>query len=223
MESVEELKSRKGRYGKIIYKPGQRLMNMVFIGEVESSKDRRGMFICTCGKIFTAFIHSVKSNATKSCGCFRSEYMCNKQKTHGLSKHPIYQNWWNMMERCYNKLNKSYSRYGGVGVIVCDEWRNSFKSFYEWCINNGWEYGLQLDKDIIGNGKVYSPDKCCFVTPKQNSNKRKSSRFLEYNEVSMTIAEWSNKTGIKQATISARLKMNWGVEKALSLPLKYKK
>jgi len=29
--------------------------------------------------------------------------------------------------------------------------------------------GLQLDKDIIGNGKLYSPDTCVFVSPQVNS------------------------------------------------------
>lgn len=208
---------------EIEYLVGQRFYNMVFVGEVQSSKDRRGMFICTCGKIFTAYIHSIKSNATKTCGCGRNESVRIRKTTHGLSRHPLYNVWNNMNERCYNTNNKSYKTYGGNGVEICDEWKNSFILFYDWCISNGWTNKLQLDKDFKGNGKLYSPNTCCFVTPKQNSNKRITSRYLEYNGLLMTMAEWAYKIGINQSTLHARLRMGWSLEKAILTTLKNKK
>lgn len=67
---------------------------------------------------------------------------------HGLSKHPLHNVWHGIKCRCYGKSSKGYNNYGALGVIMCDEWKNNFKSFYDWAISNGWEKGLQIDKDI---------------------------------------------------------------------------
>jgi|SRR5262249_26096956 len=38
--------------------------------------------------------------------------------------------WENMIQRCYNTAHKSYSVYGGLGVVVCDRWRKDFTAFF---------------------------------------------------------------------------------------------
>lgn len=55
-------------------------------------------------------------------------------RTHGLSgrNKRLYKIWKEMRYRCNNPSNKSYYRYGGRGIKVCDEWNNSFVPFYEW-------------------------------------------------------------------------------------------
>ncbi len=90
---------------------------------------------------------------------------------HPLHNRTIYIAWTDIKKRCLIKTNKFYPIYGGSGVKVCDEWKNSYEMFLEWSIKNGWEKGLQIDKDILGNGKLYSPSTCCWVTPKQNAKK----------------------------------------------------
>ena len=37
--------------------------------------------------------------------------------------------WDSMKQRCYNKNAKRFENYGGRGIIVCDEWINSFPQF----------------------------------------------------------------------------------------------
>lgn len=202
-------------FGKIRYDIGQKIGNATYLGDVPCKKDRKALFKCSCGNTFTAWIHSVKSNITKSCGCYRKEYMRNKQTKHGLSKHPLYNVHGNMIERCYNKDSISYGTYGAKGVRVCDEWRSDFVSFYNWCMNNGWVDGLQLDKDFNGTGLLYSPETCCFVTPKVNSNRRCTSRFITFNNETKTLAQWSGFYNISQGTLFARLKSGWTISDAL--------
>ncbi|MGL4756216.1 MAG: hypothetical protein ACRCXB_28015 [Aeromonadaceae bacterium] len=71
-----------------------------------------------------------------------------------------YMAWMNMLNRCYSeKLHASRPTY--VGVTVCEEWK-SFMAFRAWWLGNqvdGWE----LDKDLIGDGTVYSPESCIYV------------------------------------------------------------
>lgn len=211
------------KFGKIKYRIGQHIGHAIYLGDVPSEKDRKALFKCSCGNTFIAWIHSVKSNIIKSCGCYRKTYMRDKKIKHGLSRHPLYNVYNNMIERCYNEKNLSYSRYGGKGVKVCEEWRNDFVSFYNWCISNGWDDELQLDKDIKGCGFLYSPETCMFVTPKINSNKRSSSRYLQFNGESKTISEWSDIYKISHSTLHARLKSGWSIKDALLIKVNKEK
>lgn len=73
--------------------------------------------------------------------------------------------WDGIKARCYNPKNKYYYCYGEVGVTMCEEWLD-FKAFKTWYFENYYsidgEY-MAIDKDIFGDGKVYSPATCCFV------------------------------------------------------------
>jgi hypothetical protein len=86
----------------------------------------------------------------------------NPSFKHGLTaKHPLYAVWRNMKQRCYDTSIKQYKDYGGRGLTVCSEWLNSFITFYDWSIKNGWSNGLTLDR--ADNDLGYSPENCRFV------------------------------------------------------------
>src|SRR6185312_1523324 len=128
--------------------------------------------------------------------------------THGLSKHPLYTVYRGIIDRCYYKTHRAYHRYGEVGVIMCKEWRDDFKTFYDWCMNNGWKRGMEIDKDIKYNerfgtktGKIYSPEYCIIITRKENAQIKSTTVYLDYDNKRKTISEWSKLTGIKYNTI----------------------
>ncbi len=175
---------------------------------------------CDCGIIKNYILTDIVSGKTKSCGCYHKKIMIKRNTIHGKAKHPLFSIWRNIKERCYNINNSDYKFYGANGVRMCDEWIDNFKAFYDWCIKNGWEQGLQVDKDINGNGLLYSPDTCCIVTSKKNCNKRKSSRYLIFNGIKKTVSEWADEIGISDAAIRTRLKRQWAVEKILTTPMR---
>ena len=43
-------------------------------------------------------------------------------KMHGLSYHPLYKTWSSIINRCTNPNASNYSRFGGKGITVCEEW-----------------------------------------------------------------------------------------------------
>ncbi len=141
---------------------------------------------------------------------------------HGLKKHPLYSIWVSMKQRCYNPNDTAYDNYGGRGVRVCAEWVDDFQLFYNWAIANGWEHGLQIDKDIKGNGLLYSPDTCCFVTPKVNSNTKRNCHIITLDGVSKNITQWSEHYGISEKQIHWRLKKGWTIQNALTKPVRKK-
>ena len=102
----------------------------------------------------------------------------------------------------------AYSSYGGRGVKVCEEWEREFESFYQWAICNGWRKGLELDKDIIGDGLLYSPQNCIFVTRKINNQTRRISRRIVIDGVVMTVQEVANKEGLSYSRAHAKYKNN---------------
>lgn len=93
--------------------------------------------------------------------------------------------WRSMNQRCYNPNKKSYPRYGGRGITVCDEWRNDFQAFYEWAIANGYDENAdryQCTIDRIDNDKGYSPDNCRWVDMKVQNNNKSNSKKEKGNE-----------------------------------------
>lgn len=55
----------------------------------------------------------------------------HKNTKHGMSKAVVYSSWIGMKTRCYNKNKNDYKNYGGRGIKVCNEWKDSFENFYE--------------------------------------------------------------------------------------------
>lgn len=93
---------------------------------------------------------------------------------HDLSSHPLYSRWERMKDRCYNENNIQFRYYGGKGIRVCEEWRNSFLNFYNWAIKNGFREDLEIDRRD-GN-KNYEPSNCRFITKPENAKNIPSQR-----------------------------------------------
>lgn len=73
---------------------------------------------------------------------------------------PAYMAWNNMLKRAYSaKLHARFPTYRYV--TVCGRWL-SFMAFREWWLENQ-VAGYHLDKDLIGSGKIYSPETCVYV------------------------------------------------------------
>jgi len=173
---------------------------------------RMAIFKCICGNNFESKVSSITSGQRTSCGCLRNQ----DKKTHGLSNHPLYRKWSGMITRTTNKKEHTWDRYGGRGISVYKEWRENFKSFYDWSIKNGWEKGLTLDRiDVDGN---YEPNNCQWITMKENSMKDRHSEFIKkykseeicdrYNNSLITVTELAKQYKTYKDVVSKILKKN---------------
>lgn len=93
--------------------------------------------------------------------------------------------------RCYNPHEPAYANYGGRGITMCNEWRDSYLAFRDWAFANGYEpnKGLSIDRiDVNGN---YEPSNCRFVTRDAQANNKRSNVMLTYDGRTQTLAQWA--------------------------------
>jgi hypothetical protein len=88
----------------------------------------------------------------------------------------LYAIWWAARDRCHNPKSHAYARYGGRGIVMCDEWRASFDVFRLWALGNGYAPNLTIDR--LENDGNYEPANCAFRTRSKNQcNKGKSRTY----------------------------------------------
>ena len=122
-----------------------------------------------------------------------------------------------MKQRCYNKNDDRYPRYGGRGITVCDEWRINPQAFYEWSMANGYADDLTIDR--IDNDGNYEPSNCRWATQKEQANNKSSCIYITYNGETKDVKQWSEELGMPYNTLFSRISAGWPVEKAFYEPV----
>ena len=125
-------------------------------------------------------------------------------KTHGLSYHPLFSRWLKIKDRCLKPNNPSYPHYGGRGITMCDEWKNDFKAFYDWCMANGYAPNLTIDR--IDNNGNYEPSNCRFVDMYVQANNKTNNHLIEINGVTKTLAQWCREYNVDYFVTEARIR-----------------
>ncbi len=172
----------------------------------DGSQSVKWLCACDCGAEIVVRGSSLRNGKSTTCGC--------STRTHGMTNAPEYKVWEAMRRRCLKISDPSYERYGGRGIEVCVAWL-SFESFYA-------DMGHRPDGgtlERIDNDRGYSSENCRWATRLEQSNNRRSNRWLTVNGERKTITEWSRGLGASDGTVAARVKRGWRVEDAVMLPV----
>lgn len=215
---------------------GKRFGKLTVVSFYEKRKSKSGSTKymwrckCDCGNYVIANADNLKSGHTKSCKCLRKEISTKRilqqsknNVKHGLAGTRIYYAWHSMLERCYNPFDNNFSRYGGRGIIVCDEWKNDVQAFYKWSIRNGFDEksnGKDCSIDRIDVNGNYEPNNCRWVNQITQANNRRTNKKFFYKGDTYTIAELARKTGMSDGLLRNRLARGWDVNKAVNYEVK---
>lgn len=221
------MKNKKDKFGKVRRLtiseiseglPKDSVLSVIrYVDDYVYRSGKRGskvMCKCLCGKTINILVSNLKRQ--KSCGCIGEKKRREKtqkffpviRKLHGV--------YLKMINRCYNEKDISYYNYGARGVVVCEEWKNNYQNFLDWSLSNGYKDGLQIDKDILGNGMLYSPETCCWVTRLENANNTRKNIYYTHNGKIMTLSQICRENNIKYMRVYDRVKkLGMTIEEAL--------
>jgi hypothetical protein len=108
---------------------------------------------------------------------------------------------YDMLRRCYDSSHKSFHDYGGRGIQVCERWKASFESFLA---DLGPRPTPQHSVDRIDNNGNYEPGNCRWATASIQTSNRRNNIIVEFQGISMTLAEASRRSGIAKETLRCR-------------------
>lgn len=125
-----------------------------------------------------------------------------------------------MLARCYDPTNREYVRYGARGIVVCNQWRNSFEAFAA-DMGNPPTAAHQIDRrDNDGN---YTPENCSWVLPAQQSRNRRSNIWItDTDGRTQCVLDWAKELGLNRKTLTHRLRRGWAHTDVLHRPIQLK-
>lgn len=202
--------TRHGGRPKIPIPIGFKVGRLTVIAEAPALNRRsRSVCLCECGNI------TVKPNivlrgkcATLSCGCLLSDSHLKHGGKKRRTRNRMYNIWSGMKRRCYNKKSAIYKFYGARGISVCDEWRNSFASFREWCEANGYSDAKSIDR--INPDGNYEPNNCRFATRTEQAYNKRNTIYITIDGCKKNLKEWCDLFGTPNKL--ARTRVNDGKE-----------
>jgi len=168
---------------------------------------------CSCGTRKLIRADCLRRGVTVSCGCWNREQKIKHGAAFVGKKKPEYRIWKGMVGRCTSPGTTGYKDYGGRGIDVCAEWRESFQAFFD---HVGKRPSSKHSLDRIDNNGNYEPGNVRWATPIEQARNKRTARFITHNGITKTLPEWAEDIGIMPATLRCRLKHGWPVERALT-------
>ena len=198
---------------KIIDMIGQKYDRLTVLSKINTNHNGHIYeCLCDCGNIKSIEGKSIRSGLTKSCGCIRSQYTSNKNKTHDKTKTGAYKSWKAMKTRCTNSNTPYYKNYGERGISIYERWLN-FENFYEDMGDR--PEGKTLER--IDNSKGYCKENCKWATIKEQNRNTRQVKLLTYQGETLCMREWAEKLSIPYPTLQDRIRRGWDIERALTL------
>lgn len=178
---------------------GQRFGRLTVLRKAEHGYS---WWVCKCDCGIEKEIIACRLHTVKSCGCLEKEnkeHLSKCTRTHGMTETRLYSVWCGIKDRCFNQNVEHYDRYGGRGITMCNEWRNSFEAFRDWAYSTGYDdklSGKEQSIDRINVDGNYCPENCRWVTQKQQMRNTGRTAYMEYNGAKIPIIEFCEQHGI---------------------------
>ena len=124
-----------------------------------------------------------------------------------------------MKRRCYNPNDKSYDRYGGRGIKICDDWMDNPKSFEEWALSNGYNDKLTINRK--NENENYCPENCEWITLEDNAKYKSTTSLINVDGEMHTGKDWARLFGFGENIINKYVR-NYGLDNTIEFIRRYK-
>lgn len=182
---------------------------------------------CSCGKEFATCSRTLRRRkrsdyedfgATACKECAHTLRIKKFRTVHGQSRSRLYRIWKMMKTRCSDPKHHKYHRYGGRGISVCEDWRQDFKEFWKWSLENGYADKLTLER--IDNNGNYCPENCKWVPKEEQDWNKQFTKYIEVDGEFISFARYYYKTRrqINYNTATCRLRSGWTLEEIFAVP-----
>ena len=194
--------------GKFIDRTGMKYGRLTVVERAENRGNRtKCMCACECGGVAIVTGHELAAGHTGSCGCIKKERTANLNKTHGMSGTSTYYSWQAMNRRCSDTGFDGYSRYGGVGISVCERWK-SFDAF----LQDMGEKPRGASIDRIDPLRGYSPDNCRWATHYEQGDTKVKSPI--WRGARRSVASIAREIGVPRTSLNKAFLRVGDIEKA---------
>jgi hypothetical protein len=150
------------------------------------------------------------------------------KNTERLTKHgdygsPEYASWSGAKNRCRNKQDKQYHRYGGRGITMCDRWLDPENGYSNFLSDMGRRPTAKHSLDRIDVNGNYCPENCRWATVVEQNRNMRTNKKVTYQGKTQCISAWAEEYGIAASVLCYRIKAGWEIQRALQRPVtKYK-
>ena len=116
-----------------------------------------------------------------------------------------------MIQRCGDPGNKSYPRYGGRGIAVCERWRE----FENFLADMGRRPpGLSIER--VDNDRGYEPGNCRWASRSEPAPNTRVSLKVQVGGRTLPLKTACEEVGLAYSMVWQRInRCGWSVERAL--------
>jgi hypothetical protein len=128
---------------------------------------------CDCGGTKRVRGNSLQQGRTQSCGCIQPKRTSIHGEAWGAKQTREYRAWLAAKQRCTNPKNPEWKNYGGRGITMCEQWRNSYVAFLAYILEHLGRCPSGMSLDRIDNDKGYEPGNIRWATASEQTWNRR--------------------------------------------------
>ena len=209
------------RRGTIIHMEGKVFNDLTVIRRASRAPKSKLIYwecLCSCGATTTVRGDKLRAGLAKNCkhGGWTQNRPARSHLAITVEYRSEYSSWLNMRVRCARPKCRMYPHYGGRGIRICPQWKNSFKNFLRDMGAKPTPKHTIERKDVNGD---YEPKNCRWATMAEQAKNKRTSVYVTYHGRRMLLTELVAELGLRRSIVYARLKMGWPLDIALALPL----
>ena len=162
------------------------------------------VFLCQCGCGEQAPISAYtdrRKGAIK--GSPRRYILGHNGFKHRLCRTPEWIALNHVIQRCGNPNCKEWVNYGGRGIKVCAEWRNSYAAFLNYV---GLRPSPKHSIERIDNNGHYEPGNVRWATSLEQGQNKRTNRKITCDGTTLTLKEWGRRLGFSYQALQYRLR-----------------